>query len=120
MKTEDHDDAFDAAMRGRYRLASERVPPRILAQLRMRARVVPPSTAWPPGWRAGAAMAGIAAALFAVTFGLNLHRPSSPAADRSIVRDAAFDPGASGTLDQDPDFYAWLASADADLLAMEQ
>lgn len=114
------DNAFDAAMRQRYRLASGRVSPGTLTRLRPRPRAIRPALAWAPGWRVGAGMAGIAAAVFAVTVGLNLHRPpASGMAGHSVAADAASEPDPVGTLEQDPDFYAWLASEDADMLAME-
>lgn len=118
MNDETTGNAFDAAMRQRYRLAGERVSPRTRMQLRPRA--ARPALAWSPGWRVGAGMAGVAAALFAVTFALNLHRPPSPgAASQPMAGDVAVDPDPVATLDEDPDFYAWLASEDADMLAVE-
>lgn len=47
----------------------------------------------------------------------NVHEPSAPA----VVARQAADTGATGlaTLEQDPDFYLWLASSDAVALAME-
>jgi hypothetical protein len=114
------DNAFDAAMRQRYRLASGRVSPGTLTRLRPRPRALGPALAWAPGWRVGAGMAGIAAAMFAVTVGLNLHRPPAPpVASPPLAGDAAWAPDPVGTLEQDPDFYAWLASEDADMLAVE-
>lgn len=120
MKTEATDNAFDDAMRARYRLAGERVSPRTRTRLRPGPHATRPALAWRPGWRIGAGMAGIAAATFAVTFALNLHRPPAPpAASPLLAGDAAWAPDPVGTLEQDPDFYAWLASEDADMLAVE-
>lgn len=120
MKTEATDNAFDDAMRARYRLASERVSPRTRTRLRPGPHATRPALAWSPGWRIGAGMAGIAATVFAVTFALNLQRPPAPdATSLPIAGDAAREPDPVDPLGQDPDFYAWLASEDADMLAME-
>jgi hypothetical protein len=67
----------------------------------------------------GTALAGVAAAVFALALGVSLWRPvedANPATGALVA--VSPDDGAT-VLEQDPDFYAWLASDDADLLAME-
>lgn len=118
----DEQQAFDAAMRDRYRLAAERVSPRVRWQARPGAGTTQPGRrSGRPGWRAGLAFAGVAAALCAIVVGLPLRAPdatmSTTPAEVATAADVDGDPTVS--LDQDPDFYAWLASPDAEQLAME-
>ena len=101
------------------------VAPRTLAQLRARRTQAAPR----PGPLArprmlGLGLAGGFAALFAVAVGLRMELPS-PADDAAPIADAAT-PAASddlletyATLDEDPDFYLWLATTDVQPLAME-
>jgi hypothetical protein len=122
-------DHVDRRARALHAEAVARVPGPTLLQLqahRMRARHVP---ARPPrglAWAAGAAFA----AVFAVAVGL---RPPTPGADAAADAVATTEPestyagagapdglnDAFAALDEDPDLYLWLASADAQPLAME-
>ncbi|TWI02669.1 hypothetical protein IP90_01766 [Luteimonas cucumeris] len=117
------DDAFDQALRGQYRQATRQLSPNTLARLRQVRHAatlgVPQRRgfAWPLLGGAGA----LAAAVFAIAFGLNLRNDTLPATDATptavAIGDAITEPASA--LDQDPDFYAWLGSADAELVAME-
>lgn len=120
-----NDDTFDQAMRDRYRLATGSVSAATQSQLRQ-ARQARHAAAigdarksrfsWP------LLLGGATAAVFAVAFGLGLHKQALLAPDATqptpVATAAAYEDPASA-LDQDPDFYAWLGSADAELVAME-
>jgi len=115
------DDRFDEAMRALHASAVVRVSP----QLRWKLRPAPRVTGGVAGrfggssirsWRAGPLAAGAVAAAFAVAIGLGLRGPQEPAAITPVAA-VVPDTAAAGVLDQDPDFYAWLASEDAELVA---
>lgn len=136
------DERFDSAMRGRHAAALDAVSPRVVAQLQQRRRMALAGAAsraggprrW--GWPLGAAVAASCAALLAVAIGLQspsttgpsrgapsvagnapaVNLPSIAAAGVDADNDGIAD---GGILDEDPDFYAWLASSDATALAME-
>lgn len=119
-----NDERFDLAMRDRYRQAAQQLSPSALAQLRQarRATVAPGRAlrhrySWPLLGGAGA----LAATIFAVAFGLGLRDDALPNNETATaVMAAANAYGEPATpLEQDPDFYAWLGSADAELVAME-
>lgn len=117
------DDRFDAAMRALHASAVAHVSPQLRWKLRPAPRVAGGVAGrfgnLPLGSRrAGVALAGATAAVLAVAIGLNLRDPAATDAQASQVPLAA-SPAAAGVLDQDPDFYAWLASEDAELVAME-
>lgn len=132
---------FDAALRARHAEALQALSPRVRAQLAQRrvaalrgqpARAAAPALRWRP------AVAALAAA-GALALGLQLHRaPASPDSVPAAPTLAAADLPAPGVatpapvpaatparprtdtlLDQDPEFFAWLGSADARRLAME-
>lgn len=117
------DDAFDQAMRGQYRQAARQLSPKTLARLRLSrqaATLEAPQRrgfSWPLLGGAGA----LAAAVFAIAFGLNLRDDALPAMDAAppMVAISETETEPVSALDQDPDFYAWLGSADAELVAME-
>ena len=118
-------DTFDRAMRDRYREAVQHVSPATRTQLRAN-RHAATRGEWMParGWSLGAAFGGVAAVVFAVTFSLNLDQrldegvsPDSPATGNMLA--VANDMPLVTALDQDPDFYAWLTSSDAQLMTME-
>ncbi len=122
----DHD--FDRAMRDRYRRAIVHVsqPTRALLRAHRHAATRGESKTM-QGWPLGAAFGGFAAVVFAITLGLNFN-PSvnvdGEALPVSGVANNMFATASGGmslvtALDQDPDFYAWLASSDAQLMAME-
>lgn len=128
MSTIHSDEAFDRAMRARYREALQHVSSatrtRLHADRHAALRGEPMAVR---GWPLGAAFGGVAAVVFAVTLGLNFNRgapvdggaPSaSQAGSAMLVTPGVGMPIVTG-LDQDPDFYVWLASSDAQLMAME-
>lgn len=119
--------AFDRRARALHALAIEQVPARTLHQLRMR-RTAAPAPRRAPARIAGWAMATACAAVFAVAIGVRMAPPEAPdaamaaagapsPAAASVLSDDPIDAVAS--LDEDPDFYLWLASSDAQLLALE-
>lgn len=113
------DDRFDDAVRTRHVAALERVSPATRAQLAQRRHAVLRGDARraPPGMRL--ALAGFAAA-GALAIGLQLRHPEAPAAPPALAVAVVQDVGRPDTLlDEDPEFYAWLASSDARLVAME-
>ncbi len=117
------DARFDAAMRARHAEALTQLTPRLRWQLRPeagRSRARAPAAPRAHGWRVGAAFAGALATLCAVAVGLGLRDAPAPddAPPAQLATAATQDTG-TGVLEQDPDFYAWLASDDADLVAME-
>jgi hypothetical protein len=115
------DEHFDETMRGLHRAAAANV------SLQVRRRLRPAQAPQGGGGlfghrRRDPALVGVGAAALACTLalalGLALWRPApvtTPAADAPV---AAEDDGAT-VLEQDPDFYAWLASDDVALVAME-
>lgn len=114
------DDAFDSAMRTLHRDALQQVTPAVRWRLK-------PASAPPKGgvagrffdWRVGGALAGsVAAAVFALAVGVGLWRTPDTMSPAPAATLTAADAN-TGVLEQDPDFYAWLASEDADLLAVE-
>lgn len=120
--SKEHD--FDAAMRQRYVEATTHVSARTQAQLHQRRRhaLSAPRRAASPLRRYGMAGATACAALFAAVLGLqwqqeNRVQPTLTAPSAPISADA--DDDGSGLYDQNPDFYLWLASQDAQSLAME-
>lgn len=117
-----HDeDAFDAAMRGRYRLATEEVSAATRARLRQARHAAARGEARRPGFSWPLLLGGATAAVFAVAFGLSLRQqvlPTGSAAPATAAANGSYEETASA-LDQDPDFYAWLGSSGAELVAME-
>lgn len=121
-QAQSRDERFDEAMRGLHRAGVANVSPQVRRRLR-------PAQAPQSGvgglfghWRRGPALVGVGAAALACTLalalGVALWRAApvtAPAADAPV---AAEDDGAT-VLEQDPDFYAWLASDDVALVAME-
>lgn len=118
----EHD--FDAAMRQRYAEATTQVSARTQAQLHQRRRqaLSTPRRTASPLRRYGLAGATACAALFAAVLGLqwqqeNRVQPTLTVPSAPVSADADDDDG--GLYDQNPDFYLWLASQDAQSLAME-
>ena len=118
----DSDDGFDRAMRERYLHATQNVSASTRERLRADRHAAARGDRLPVrGWPMGAVYGGLAATAFAAALGLNLNAPgpdegfARPGNTMATVGDAR---GVTA-LDNDPDFYAWLASADAQLLAME-
>jgi hypothetical protein len=113
-----HDDQFDAAIRARHDAALERLSPRVRAQLAQR------RTAALRGHSAarrgqGFRYAAGFAALCALAIGLHFGTMPAPISGAPAASAASSPPAVSTMLDEDPEFYAWLASDDAQLVAME-
>ena len=114
MSTHDHD-PFDAALRARHAAALERLSPRVQAQLAQRRNAtLRGETVRGRGHGFRYVATGLAAAC---ALALGLHFTAVPPPTPQV---AATTPATSNTiLDEDPDFYAWLASPDAQRVAME-
>ena len=129
--THDNDHGFDQEARRLHRTALAQVSPQTLMQLRSarhESRRNAPASGSPRTWRWLTATAF--SAVLAVGLGLQwLPRTpdaSAPTAATTISAVAqtendatADDLGVPSALDEDPDLYLWLASADAQPLAME-
>jgi anti-sigma-K factor RskA len=128
MNTRPHppaDDAqgrFDQALRARHAEAVARISPRVRAQLAQRRHAALRGDAVAaPGWGLRHLAVGTAfVAVLALGIALLPDTPdaSAPAADAAIAS-ATSAPAPNTILDEDPEFYAWLASTDGQLLAME-
>lgn len=122
-----HDDTgFDAQARGLHRASLAQMSPQTLMRLRT-ARHEAQRTAPAEGTRSWRWLTATAfSAVLAVGIGLQFlprtsTAPAPSGATPVAVADgeAALDEASAGTLDEDPDLYLWLASADAQPLAME-
>lgn len=120
--------AFDRHARALHAAAIEQVPTRALHQLRMRRRAAAPAPARVPARIRGWSVATACAAVFAVAVGVRMVPSEAPVAvmaaagapSSATTAALADDPiDAVASLDEDPDFYLWLASSDAQLLALE-
>lgn len=118
--TNDLDHArFDQALQGHHAAALARLSPQVRAQLAQR-RVAAKRG---EGARRGLGVRYAAAAfatLCALAIGLQLRPATLPGnvapADATVATAGRTD---STMLDEDPEFYAWLASSDAQQVAME-
>lgn len=117
--------AFDAALRARHADALAQLSPQVRAQLAQRRNAAlrgEMTTRSPQRLRLRLAVAGTAA-LCALAVGLRLTLPTPSATPAAMsapaLAQATPTTGGSMPLDEDPDFYAWLGSADATRLAME-
>ena len=119
MNKTERDQHFDDAMRGLHRASLAKLTPPVHWKLRPAESTTPARRPWLRDWRVGVAFAGVSAALFALAIGLGLRDPAMPAMPADNTMLSASDDADAGVYDQDPDFYAWLASDDADLVAME-
>ena len=108
-----HDDGFDARVRGVHATALARLSPTTRAQLQQRRR---PATGTRPSPTARLALASVAVCAVAIGL-LRLLPDAPPATPARETRLQAAVP--TDTLDESPDFYVWLASRDANALAME-
>ena len=109
---------FDAAIRAHHQASLERLSPRAQAQLAQRRN----SALRGAGVRRGHGLRYVAAgfaALFALAIGLQLRTMPGPTATATPPSVATASGNAATILDEDPEFYAWLASSDAQLVAME-
>lgn len=114
-RTDSGGDALDQAASQAWQASLEHVPPGIRRQLRPEpARRPRPALGWP-----------LAAACAAGTLVVGLHmRREAATPDAPIVAPPVADTGdeaasAWTALDQTPDFYLWLASADTTALELE-
>ena len=115
-----NEDAFDATMRDSYRVATEQVSAATRARLRQARHAAASGEARKHGYSWPLLFGGAAAAVFAIAFGLGLREQALPpdSAPPVVATTAGYEEAASA-LDQDPDFYAWLGSSDAELVAVE-
>ena len=112
---------LDVALRGHHQVSLQQLSPQVRAQLAQRRHATLRGKSPQPSHRLTYAVTGFAA-LFALALGVQFREP--PPAYRSPVSDVASaaavsTPANSLILDQDPDFYAWLASPDAMQVAVE-
>lgn len=114
------DDRFDRALRAQHAAALESLSPATRAQLAQRRLAVLRAPAGRAPHRLRYALAA-GAAVCALALGLQLRPSGSPAAPaaRPALAGMQAAPRADTLLDEDPEFYAWLASSDARLAAME-
>ncbi|MFO1474575.1 MAG: hypothetical protein U1F20_08705 [Lysobacterales bacterium] len=110
-----NDDAFDAGLRATWREAVDAVPPTLARRL----RPVATEPRAPARWPLGAALAA-AAVLASPSACVHIRRARRrPATTTATAIAAGGDGTLTAPLDRSPDFYAWLASPDAERLAME-
>ena len=120
----DESTRFDDALRGHHRASLEQLSPKVRAQLVQRRHAALRASSPPRRHGFGYAAAGFAA-LCALAIGVQFRTPPGTGVvkdtqDRMLTSTTASPAGADGIiLDQDPDFYAWLASSDAEQVAME-
>ena len=112
------DARFDEAVRRTHAVAVDRLSPRVRAQLAQRRNAALRGEAVAPA-RVGLryAAAGFAA-LCALAIGLQFGSMPAPASLEPGIASTSATPDTT-LLDEDPEFYAWLASADAQQIAME-
>jgi anti-sigma-K factor RskA len=127
-RTDGDDDRMrelDRTVRALHAEAVDHVSPRTLQQLRARRSVATPTPARATrmiGW----AIAAACAAVFAIALGLRFDRDGASApVDAQLAgttdpsaADGGYD-DALASYDEDPDLYLWLASGDAQPLAVE-
>ena len=125
MKTPDPGhERFDQAARAAHADALAHVSAATMAQLHRR-RHAALASAPARGWRwplPAAAFASLLVVAVGLGFGLRMADEAPPAPAAPALAATGADPGIEAVLDdldQNPDFYVWLASGDADLIAME-
>jgi hypothetical protein len=120
---DDGNDRFDAAMRALHQDALGQLTPSVRWRLKPAAPKAQGGIARRfAQLRVGPVWAGAMAAVFAAAIGVGLWRSTEPTDTVAAPAQVAAEQGesdAATVLGEDPDFYAWLASADADLVAME-
>jgi hypothetical protein len=122
MNDERFDDAgFDARVRDAHAGALDALTPRVRAQLHQRRRAALSATGAPVALhhRHGWAWLGAPALALALAFAAPWRTAHDPAPVLPAVASAVAANAAPATLEQDPDFYLWLASSDAVALASE-
>jgi len=115
------DDRFDARLRTHYAQAADALSPRIRAQLQLRRQEALRSRA-PARSRLFAWSAAAACAVGVLAVGLQWRQADTaiaPAAPTQTVAASADYEDNAAALDESPEFYLWLASSDAQALAME-
>ena len=118
--TLDHD-RFDHAVRRHHAESVARLSPQVRAQLAQRRNAVTRGEVAPRGHRLRVGVAAFAT-LCALAIGLQLRPaavPGSIAPESTVAAVAVNGRTQSTMLDEDPEFYAWLASTDAQQVAME-
>ena len=116
-KSPDHT-GFDAALRQHHATAVDRLSPRTRAQLVQRRNAALRGERVAPAHRMRYAAAGFAA-LCALAIGLQFGTMPAPGEPVPGIAPTMASSTDATMLDEDPEFYAWLASADAQLVAME-
>lgn len=122
----EHDTRFDEAMRDLHREALAAVSPATRQRLRA-ARTGAARPRHGGAWALGASVAAVAALAIGLQLGplpagrgpATAAPPSATAARGAAPSTPVADAGDVATLDENPDLYLWLASNDADLIALE-
>ncbi len=113
---------FDAGIRARHAAALTQLSPRLQAQLAQRTHAALRGQVR-AARRTGLRHAALGlAALSALAVGLQFLHPLPERGPAPVVAAAGSVPAARPAtllLDEDPEFYAWLASTDADLVVKE-
>jgi len=112
-----HDDPLAQRARALHEASLDAVSPRVRAQLLLRRQAATAPARTPArgrDWRWAAAPALALALAFGLPRGVE-----TPGSDASLQVAAAAVDSPAMPLEQDPEFYAWLASADALALASE-
>jgi len=121
MNTGDDDNGFDAIARDVHARSLDALSPRTRAQLKLRRRdaLAPVRTA-PMRTLAWPIAAACAMAALAIGWQLRGPVPADTAPGTPMVATTTGDDdSATLVLDENPELYEWLASSDADTLAME-
>lgn len=124
MNTPGNDDRFDDAMRRLHAQAVPQVSAGTMAELHRRCHAALAGEARPRrwfGWPVAAAFASVLAVAIVLGIGLQdaSHDPATTPAIASADAASADYDEAFDALDENPDFFVWLASSDATMLAME-
>ena len=118
-----HDHDFDSSARAMHDTALRQLSPTTLARLRSaraQAQRATPPRRWT--WLAATALSGVLAVGLGVQFlpgGSPASGDSAQLAQQSTTTPAADPNGSVTLLDENPDLYLWLASSEAQPLAME-
>jgi hypothetical protein len=117
--------AFDSAMRTHYAQAQAQVSPQVRAQLAQRRSAVlrgSTATSRAPRFHLRFAAASFAA-VCVLAAGLHFMQPTATSEliiDEDLIQQTALlDSTGNVSLEEDPDFYAWLGTADVQYLALE-
>lgn len=117
-----NNETFDRDMRQLHATAVTQISPQTLARLRAArhgARTAPPQRGHAWRWMAASAFSAVLAVAIGVQF-LPRSAPLSTAQPMVAATGASNDYSDNlATLDENPDLYLWLASSEAEPLAME-